>query len=127
MIHPEQAAQILNHAIIAERYFFPQRATVIDPVRISIDCGELHCWRSAAPSNKPVLLHFHGNGELIQHWTPGFVPLLQTFGFEVFLAEYRGYGSSSGQPQLLSLLHDVQPIVKAVGVAPEKIVVFVVQ
>ena len=115
---------ILDHTIISERYFYPQRAALSGAVMVETPEGPLACWRSAPPSNKPVVVHFHGNGELVHHWIPDFVPSIQKMGYEVFLAEYRGYGASAGKPRLGAMLNDVSAIVKAVGVPPQHMVAF---
>lgn len=116
---------ILDHQLISERYFFPQKIPLPHATRVKTSDGiELACWRSAPPSDKPVLVHFHGNGELVHHWIPDFVPTIQAMGYEVFLAEYRGYGASGGAPRLGAMLHDVQAIVEAVGLPTEKLVAF---
>ena len=91
---------------------------------VKVPTASLGCWRSSPPSDSPVLLHFHGNGELVHHWIPDFVPKIQTMGYEVFLAEYRGYGASTGTPQLGAMLGDVEAIVRSIDIPPEKIVVF---
>ncbi len=115
---------ILDHRVISERYFFPQRAPLPDATLVPTSEGHLACWRSAPPSEKPVLVHFHGNGELVHHWVEGFVPVIQSMGYEVFLAEYRGYGASTGHPRLAAMLDDVQQIVEAVGVPTHQMVAF---
>jgi pimeloyl-ACP methyl ester carboxylesterase len=45
-------------------------------------------------------------------------------GANLLLAEYRGYGMSSGVPALTTMLDDVELIVEASGVPPERIVFF---
>lgn len=116
--------ELLDHPIIAERYFFPQSMELPDATWVPTPVGPLGCWRSAPPSDRPVLVHFHGNGELVHHWIGGFVRAIQATGYEVFLAEYRGYGASAGRPALGAMLDDVGAIAEAVGVPPERVVVF---
>ena len=115
---------LLDHPLIAARYFFPQSVELPDATWVPTPVGPLGCWRSAPPSERPVLVHFHGNGELVHHWIEGFVPAIQGMGFEVFLAEYRGYGASAGEPLLGSMLGDVDAIAEAVGVPASQVVVF---
>lgn len=119
MSHP-----ILDHALISERYFFPRRAALEGAVEIPIEAGTLRCWRSAPPNERPVLVHFHGNGEIVQDWNGDWVGWIQAQGFEVFFAEYRGYGASDGVPQLAAMLDDVSAIVQAVGVPSERQIAF---
>lgn len=115
---------LLNHPLIAQRYFFPVRTRVPDATLVPIDVGALTCWRSApAGSGRPVLVFFHGNGELVEHWRGDFVRVIGSMGYEVFLAEYRGYGGSDGEPELGKLLDDVVAIKEAVGEREEDVVV----
>jgi pimeloyl-ACP methyl ester carboxylesterase len=44
-------------------------------------------------------------------------------GWDLLLAEYRGYGGSTGEPRLGRMLEDVAPILRLAG-APEKLVLF---
>jgi len=44
-----------------------------------------------------TLVHFHGNGEIVDDWQGDFVTLIQQMGCIVFLAKLRGYGQSTGQ------------------------------
>jgi pimeloyl-ACP methyl ester carboxylesterase len=115
---------ILDHPLITTRYFFPQAIPLDNPTWVPTPVGPLACWRSASPGDRPVLVHFHGNGEVVHHWIQDFVPIITAMGYDVFLAEYRGYGGSSGVPVLGGMLDDVEAIADVVGVPPEQIVVF---
>ena len=44
---------------------------------------------------------------------------------DLFLAEYRGYGQSTGTPLMRGMLDDVEQIFEAIGRPPEEIIVFV--
>ncbi len=116
--------EILNHPLITQRYFFPLEAPLDDATWVRVPGASLACWRSAPPSERPVLVHFHGNGELVHDWADDFTDAVQDMGWEVFLAEYRGYGASTGTPRLGELLDDVPHIAAAVGVPQERLVVF---
>jgi len=120
----EELVSLLDHELISQRYFFPQRAVLPGACAVETQVGRLACWRSAPPSNRPVLLHFHGNGELVHDWIPEFAPWVVSQGFDVFLAEYRGYGASAGTPCLGGMLEDLDCIVEATGVTPERILCF---
>jgi pimeloyl-ACP methyl ester carboxylesterase len=115
---------LLDHPIISARYFFPSRAKLPGACWVESQGLRLACWRSAPPSDKPVLVHFHGNGELVHHWIDDLGPRVQDMGWELFLAEYRGYGASEGKPALQAMLDDVPAILDAVGLPPERMVVF---
>lgn len=117
---------ILNHPLIGARYFFPMHAPPTPGTTlVPVEGGVLSCWRSAPADDRPVLVHFHGNGELVHHWREGaLADAVHAAGWSLFLAEYRGYGTSSGRPRLLSMLDDTPAIFEAVGVGPERIAVF---
>lgn len=116
---------MLDHRLIGERYFFPQQLGLEDAVRVPIDAGALACWRSGGAPGRPVLVHFHGNGELVHHWMSGpLADAVEAAGWELFLAEYRGYGASSGDPRLLTMLDDSPAILDVVGALPARIAVF---
>lgn len=121
---PPSHRHLLDHPIIGDRYFFPRAGTHPDPFLVRTSDGlELACWRSAPPSTRPVLLHFHGNGELVGDWIELFEGELAPAGVDLFFAEYRGYGDSTGVPRLASMLDDVSAVVDALGVPPERVVV----
>jgi len=115
---------ILNHPIIGNRYFFPRNDTFLDPCWVNVPAGRLSCWRSAPPSDRPILVHFHGNGEIVSDWCGAFAEWIQSRGVEVFLVEYRGYGMSDGQPELTAMLDDVTAVVEATGVPPDQLIAF---
>ncbi len=104
---------ILDHHIISERYFFPRKGYFENI--FWVDCGDarLACsYHEIDPAAK-TLIHFHGNGEIVDDWQGDFVTLIQQMGCNVFLAELRGYGQSTGQPQLGKMLADVVPIIES--------------
>lgn len=115
---------LLDHPIISERYFFPRESALPGATRVQVEGAELACWRSAPPSDRPVLVHFHGNGEIVRDWMELFPKIAHRSGYEVFLAEYRGYGASTGTPQMGRMLDDIPAIAEAVGAPPERCVVF---
>lgn len=117
--------QIIDAPQIGDRYFFPMKCAVPQAVSVPIAAGSLSCWRSDPAENRPVLVHFHGNGEVVTEWIDSsLVAAIRAAGWEVFLAEYRGYSESDGQPRLASMLDDSQAILKAVNRDPKNIVVF---
>ena len=115
---------ILDHDFISQRYFFPQRYPLPGATHVPISVGQLACWRSAPPGPRPVIVHFHGNGELVHHWIGELTPEFDAMGYDVFLAEYRGYGASDGTPRLRAMFDDLDLIADAIGVPMEQIVVF---
>lgn len=50
----------------------------------------------------PLLIHAHGNGELIDFWADAFT-VLRAAGIHVLLVEFPGYGRSTGTPSEASV------------------------
>lgn len=74
---------------------------------ISIGC------RFYVHSNRsPSVLFFHGNGEVVSDYD-GIAPLYHQQGINLFVADYRGYGSSGGTPTFTSLASDSHKIFQA--------------
>jgi pimeloyl-ACP methyl ester carboxylesterase len=115
--------ELLDHRLIAERYFFPRR----DPPRsrLDVDAGDawLACGLRRADPEGHTVVHFHGNGEVVADWQDGLDQAVQEMGWDLLLAEYRGYGGSSGEPRLGRMLDDVEPVLRAAG-PPGRVVVF---
>ncbi|MFC1956009.1 alpha/beta hydrolase [Chloroflexota bacterium] len=60
-------------------------------------------WVSSKES--PSILYFHGNGETVNghDWI---APLYNQHNINLFVADYRGYGSSNGKPTVANMLTD---------------------
>ena len=73
---------------------------------ISIRCG---FW--VAGKGCPSILYFHGNGETVtsHEWI---APLYIQKEINLFVADYRGYGSSDGKPTISNMIADTHPIFK---------------
>lgn len=117
------AASVLDHPVISQRYFFPRRERVASPFLVEVDGATLACAFREVAAGAPTVVHFHGNGEVVADWS-AFAGWLGSRGWNALLAEYRGYGTSTGEPELGRMLDDVDRIVAASGVPPERLVVF---
>jgi pimeloyl-ACP methyl ester carboxylesterase len=115
--------ELLDHPLIAERYFFPRRERPRS--RLDVDVGEavLACALHRADPEGHAVVHFHGNGEVVADWQEGFDAAVLGMGWDLLLAEYRGYGGSTGEPRLGRMLDDVGPVLRAAG-PPGRLVVF---
>lgn len=116
--------QLLNHSLISERYFFPRKAAITKP--FWVDCREarLACSYHELNTEAYTLVHFHGNGEVVADYLDGFPELVNRMGCNCFLAEFRGYGGSTGTPQLGHMLEDVEQIITAIGQPQDKLILF---
>jgi len=117
-------ADILNHPLIAERYFFPRREGLDTPYWI--DCGDarLACHYHEVAQEALTVVHFHGNGEIVADYVDFLPALLARFGCNTLLAEFRGYGLSTGRPELGKILDDVEHLLAVLPGGPAKTVFF---
>lgn len=79
-----------------------------DPKDIFFSSGDgeiLHGWFFRATRPKGTVLVFHGNAENITTHVNG-VLWLVTEGFNLFVVDYRGYGLSTGRPDLRGVHRD---------------------
>jgi pimeloyl-ACP methyl ester carboxylesterase len=116
-------ADLLDHPLLSERYFFPRRAR--PKARLDVDAGDatLACALHRADPEGHAVVHFHGNGEVVADWQDGFDGAVNGMGWDLLLAEYRGYGASTGEPLLGRMLDDVAAVLRAAG-PPERLVLF---
>lgn len=115
---------ILDHPILSERYFFPRHESLATPFWVENGPVRLSCYYQPKFPNAKTVIYFHGNGEVVGDYLETFVPVFEQMGVNLFLAEYRAYQMSGGEPGLVSLLADVAPIIQATGQPLEKIVLF---
>ena len=106
-------------------------ALLLPATRRAARCGKvhdrgltLHCWRRETHPGAPWLLHFHGNGELVVDYVPGFADELAELGWNAAFAEYRGYGGSSGTPSIPAMLDDAETVMSALAVPAERVVAY---
>ena len=119
-------ASILDHPIISSRYFYPQAATFADPYWVeAADGSRLACsYRAVRSDDAKTVIYFHGNGEVVTNYLPSFANWFNGMGYNLLLAEYRGYGMSTGTPALAGMLDDVEPLLDSLQIPDEKIILF---
>ena len=54
----------------------------------------------------PLVLMFHGNGEVVTDYVGEFAVLFERIGLNFCVVDYRGYGLSEGSPSLSKILED---------------------
>ncbi|MDO5500120.1 MAG: alpha/beta fold hydrolase, partial [Propionibacteriaceae bacterium] len=113
---------LLNHSLIAERYFFPGGRAPSSRLDVAVDGATLACGVHRVDPAGCTVVFFHGNGEVVADWQGDLDAMVNEMGWDLFLAEYRGYGGSTGEPLLGRLLDDVGAVIAAAG-PPEKLVV----
>jgi hypothetical protein len=112
---------LLDHPLVLARLFYPRPSMrglsvlsnaydgIIPASDPGIDLGYRLFFHTP---DAPVILFFHGNGELASDYD--FVaPLYHHIGLSLLVFDYRGYGWSGGTPLGSRLLPDAEAIVNA--------------
>lgn len=105
----------LDHPAVAQFLFYPRRSwrpapqgaadhSVPVAPGIAVSCRFYTSGREA-----PSILFFHGNGEVACDYDD-IAQLYNRLGINLFVADYRGYGASSGTPGFSTMLSDSHPI-----------------
>lgn len=81
---------------------FPQAQEVILDTR---DGEKVIAWHVPPKDGKPVVLFFHGNGEVLAWRVPRFRAIIAN-GTGLVALSFRGYGGSTGKPSEDGLLND---------------------
>jgi pimeloyl-ACP methyl ester carboxylesterase len=115
---------ILDHPIISERYFFPRADAIDQPFVVNCDGAKLACYLARQPGAKKTFVHFHGNGEVVADYLPDYTGVVAAMNVNVCMVEYRGYGGSTGTPELARMLDDVDRVFAALGVAESDLFVY---
>lgn len=114
----------LDHQLLSGRYFYPWPSRFDDPFFVEGDGFRLGCRYRRISADAPTIIHFHGNGETVADYVGEFEERIAAMGANLLLADYRGYGMSSGVPALSAMLADVELIVRSSGVDPARVIFF---
>jgi len=77
-----------------------------DDIMIPVDDGiQVGASFHLAKKDAPVILFFHGNGEIVSDYDD-FGCLYNDIGINLFAVDYRGYGRSTGSPSVSSMMKD---------------------
>jgi fermentation-respiration switch protein FrsA (DUF1100 family) len=99
---------------------FPQAQEIILD---TADGEKIVVWYVPPQASRPVIIFFHGNGEVIAWRVPRFNELTAA-GFGLIAVSYRGYGGSTGSPSEAGLIADAEAAYRFVAerYPPERIV-----
>ncbi|XP_059146467.1 protein ABHD13-like [Physella acuta] len=117
----------LNDAEFSKMYFYPQDIRCESAIDVAVNGVTLRCVYHQSDPSLPTLIHFHGNGEAVEHYVQmGYVPKLiaEVGDMNILLVEYRGYGGSTGDPQLVAMLEDGEALVHALNLDPIRCVAY---
>ncbi|MBK8176823.1 MAG: alpha/beta hydrolase [Rhodospirillales bacterium] len=119
--------RVLDRPEVVSVLFYPRRdvgvprlAPGVHSVRIPVEDG-VHLGGKifVAEARAPVILYFHGNGEIASDYDT-IAPFYTRLGITLFVVDYRGYGVSGGAPNGTSLIDDAWSVyAQAQGVLAE--------
>lgn len=115
---------IFDHPLVTERYFYPRDAAFETPFWVNCGDARLACYFLNKYTDAKTIIFFHGNGEVVADYIDLYVPVFDQMGCNILLAEYRGYGMSTGTPALVAMLEDVTPIINALNQPLERLILF---
>ena len=114
----EKEFSLLDQPEVLQFVFYPRRDRSLPPSGASDhvvavgDGVELGCRFYPCDQKAPSILYFHGNGEVASDYDY-VAPLYARVGLNLFVADYRGYGASTGNPSFSSLIGDAHVVFRA--------------
>lgn len=123
---------LLDNPAISMNSFYPRRDWTVTPQgaedhTITMDDGiQLSCrffpvgttspvaQASPTSNDSPTILFFYGNGETAVGYD-SIAPLYNRMGANFFVADYRGYGRSGGNPEFNVMLSDARQVLEGLG------------
>lgn len=119
---------LLDNEDLNGKIFFPVTYEMENsyPVRVDDTCT-LHCKYICYPGVKRAVVIFYGNGECAESYAESELveEITRAGSWNCFIAEYRGYGMSTGRLNIVNVLNDAGKVMEAVAQEGNgKIVVF---
>ncbi|MCX6004292.1 MAG: alpha/beta hydrolase [Chloroflexi bacterium] len=119
MTESSEEFKTLDQPEILSFIFYPRRDDIHVPddesmmsFAFPVEPGvSVSCMFYIANKENPNVLFFHGNGELASEYMD-IGATFNTIGINLFVADYRGYGSSGGTPSVSNMIKDAHPIYK---------------
>jgi len=102
IFHPRREAESLTPAVNA----------VDNSIAVAEDI-QIHARYHLTGKEEPNILFFHGNGEIVSDYD-SVGPFYTKYGMNFLVADYRGYGRSSGIPTVTTMLQDAHTVFAAV-------------
>lgn len=103
--------RLLDRPEFVQFIFYPRREHTDPPpnsmdFKIEVDQGvSITCRFYVNNTQSPSILFFHGNGEVVSDYN--FIgPIYNQIGANLFVADYRGYGASTGRPSFSTMVAD---------------------
>ena len=111
---------LIDHPSLLRFIFYPRKDYTFCPkngfdLSVEVSGGaSIFCRFYIGYHEWPWILFFHGNGEVVSDYDE-ISPFYHQKGLNLVVADYRGYGVSSGIPTLTDLVQDAHDIFKQVG------------
>ena len=115
---------ILDHPAVSGRYLVPQSRKVTNPFYVDVPDARLACYHQVVNPDSYTLVHYHGNGEAVADYIPEFANACANMQLNTLFVEYRGYGASTGEAQLVAMLDDGIAAIRAAGLEWNRVIVF---
>jgi alpha-beta hydrolase superfamily lysophospholipase len=102
----------IDNSVLLNFLFYPRRQHskpsdgAFDLAVPVTDDISIVCRAYPGAAEKPWILYFHGNGEVVSDYD-GIAHLYRKRGLNLLVADYRGYGASGGKPTFTALVSDV--------------------
>jgi len=81
-----ESASILDHPLVASRYFFPRPEAFPTPRWIdAADGSKLACYYQEVNPAAKTVVYGHGNGEVVADYLPDFPTWITRAGYNVLL------------------------------------------
>lgn len=118
------ANSLLEESTISKRFLFPRIKHFDSPYWLQTDQYKLSCYRLMNHPGAKTLVVFHASSEIVTDYLDLFVPEIDDMGYNILIAEYRGYSLSEGYATLINILEDMSIVINGSKVAHENIVVY---
>jgi uncharacterized protein len=106
-------SHLLNYIFYPRRDFARPPKDAFD-LFVPVEPGvEVSCRFYVGDGNWPLILYFHGNGEVVSDYDH-IAPIYNQRELNLVVADYRGYGASGGLPTLTAISSDCHLIFAAV-------------
>ncbi len=115
---------LLEESTISKRFLFPRTKYFDSPFWLESDNNKLSCYRLMNHPGAKTLVVFHASSEIVSDYLDIFAPEIDQMGYNVLVAEYRGYSLSEGYATLINILEDMNVVINGCKVAHENIVVY---
>ncbi|HJX31345.1 MAG TPA: alpha/beta fold hydrolase [Thermodesulfobacteriota bacterium] len=115
--HDTDDLALLDRPEVLSCLFYPRKELPEIPVTpkamtffITVDKGiSIGCRFYPTKKEAAVIFYFHGNGEIASDYDY-VAPLYNEIGINLFVADYRGYGLSNGEPTATALIKDAHAL-----------------